>query len=268
MKITAFWGKGLNTHNAAPCIRITAKAIVLITLAALCAGAQTAAPIPFIDLAVRQASGPKEVSLSLQVLLLLTILTIAPSIIIMTTSFIRVSIVLKFVQRALSLQQEPPQQVMMGLALFLTFFIMSPAISEIYEDAYKPYAANKITHTEFFDKALAPLRSFMFAQTREKDISLFLYLSKKPAPRTRDDVGTIVLIPAFIISEITHAFTIGIRLFIPFIVVDMIVASILMSMGMIMVPPVMVSLPFKLILFVLVDGWHLISLQVVRSFGL
>lgn len=225
-------------------------------------------PVPFFDLGIRAAKGPSEVALSLQILFLITILSIAPSIIIMTTSFIRVAIILKFVQRALSLQQEPPNQVIMGMALFITFFIMSPTIETIYKEAYEPYAQQKMTTDEFFTKAIDPLREFMFSQTREKDIDLFLAMARKDRPESQQDVSTVILIPAFIISEITYAFQIGILLFIPFVVVDMIVASILMSMGMIMLPPVMVSLPFKLVLFILVDGWHLITLKTVQSFHL
>ena len=228
--------------------------------------AQNQIPIPFFDLGVRAAEDAGEVSLALQVLFLITILTIAPSIIIMMTSFVRVAIILKFVQRALSLQQEPPNQVIMGLALFITFFIMNPTFEVIYEKAYKPYAEQSITTEVFFERALEPIRSFMLSQTREKDIDLFLALGKKERPSKPEEVSTVALIPAFIISEITLAFKIGIYLFVPFVVVDMIVASILMSMGMIMVPPVMVSLPFKLILFILVDGWHLVTLQTAKSF--
>lgn len=224
------------------------------------------AAIPYFDVNLRAAQGSKEVSLSLQLLLLLTILSIAPSLIIMMTAFIRVTIVLKFTQRALSLQQEPPNQVMMGLALFITFYIMQPTITQVYEKAYVPYSKQEISTDNFFKKAFEPIREFMFAQTRQKDIDLFLYLSKKPVPNNRDGIGAEVLIPAFIISEMTTAFKIGILIFIPFIVLDMVVASILMAMGMIMVPPVMVSLPFKIILFVLLDGWHLITRQIVYSF--
>ena len=230
--------------------------------------AQNQVPIPFFDLGFRAAEGNNEVALSLQILFLLTILTLAPSIIIMTTSFIRVAIILKFVQRALSLQQEPPNQVLMGMALFVTFFIMAPTFEKVYKQAYIPYTEEKLNNEQFFKKALEPMREFMFTQTREKDIDLFLYVSDRNRPKNQQDISTLVLIPAFIISELTIAFQIGILLFIPFVVVDMIVASVLMSMGMIMLPPVMVSLPFKLILFILVDGWHLITLQTVKSFHL
>ena len=251
--------------------RLFGKAAVLgivFTLFYQTAGAQAQVPIPYFDLTVREASNPNEVSLSLQILFLLTILTIAPSILIMMTSFVRVAIILKFIQRALSLQQEPPNQVIMGLALFITLFIMMSTMEKIYEDAYLPYSKQTISNEEFFERSLKPLREFMLRQVRDKDVDLFLFLGKKERPATPEDVSTIVLIPAFLISELTIAFKIGIYLFIPFVVIDMIVASVLMSMGMIMLPPVMVSLPFKLILFVLVDGWHLITLQTVKSFNL
>lgn len=239
---------------------------LVLVLLFMSAYAQQGGLVPFFDFNLRPAEGQQEVALSLQILLLLSILTIAPSIIIMTTSFIRVSIILKFVQRSLSLQQEPPNQVIMGLALFITIFIMAPTAERIYEDAYVPYSNQEISTGEFFEGAVNPLREFMFSQTRERDIGLFLEFSGADRPNTREDVPTIVLIPAFMISELTTAFQIGVLIFIPFIVIDMIVASVLMSMGMIMVPPVMISLPFKIILFVLVDGWNLITNQIVASF--
>ncbi|HBE03630.1 MAG TPA: flagellar biosynthetic protein FliP [Spirochaetia bacterium] len=242
------------------------KAFLYLLILGGLAQAQTRIPIPFIDLGIRQAAKPDEVSLSLQILFLLTILSIAPAIIIMTTAFVRVAIVLKFVQRALSLQQMPPDSVLMGFALFLTFFIMSPVITDFYDNAYVPYNNKKITTEQFFERTMKPVRGFMFKQTREKDISLFLYIAGKQAPKNQDDVPSHILIPAFLISELTTSFQIGIYLFIPFIIIDMIVSSILMSMGIIMLPPVMISLPFKIVLFVLVDGWHLLSLQLVRSF--
>ncbi len=241
-----------------------------ISLVLLIAGlfAQQNFSIPYFNLGLRSANNPNEVSLSLQILILLTILTIAPSIIIMTTSFIRIAIVLKFVQRALSLQSEPPNNVIMGLALFITFFVMAPTIKQIYNESYVPYSEQKISTETFFETSVAPIKKFMLAQTREKDIDLFMYLSNEERPQNESEVSMITLIPAFIISELTIAFKIGIYLFIPFIVIDMIVASILMAMGMIMIPPIMISLPFKIILFVLVDGWHIITLQAVKSFNL
>lgn len=239
--------------------------VLLILIFTLPSFAQSVA-LPYFDLGLRPAQSQQEVSAALQVLFLLSILTIAPSILIMMTAFVRVVIVLKFVQRALSLQQEPPNQVMMGLALFITFFIMSSTVKTVYENAYKPYSDGKMTTTQFFETAAKPFKDFMLKQTREHDIDLFLSLARKPRPSAPSDVDMFTLIPAFIVGELTRAFKIGVYIFIPFLVVDMIVSSVLMSMGMVMLPPVMISLPFKLILFVLVDGWHLVILQVVRGF--
>ena len=224
-------------------------------------------PIPKIAFDIEPAKTPKDVALSLQILFLLTILTLAPSIILMMTSFTRVVIVLDFVKRALSLQQMPPNQVIVGLSLFLTAFIMAPTLSEINSTALQPYLNGKMSNEQFFDKGMSPLREFMYNQTRKKDIALFLRLAKLENPTTENDVPTYCLIPAFMISELKRAFEIGVYLFIPFIVIDMIVASVLMAMGMIMLPPVMISLPFKLILFVLVDGWNLIAYELVRSYA-
>jgi flagellar biosynthetic protein FliP len=223
-------------------------------------------PIPKIAFDIEAARSPKDVALSLQVLFLLTILTLAPSIILMTTAFTRVVIVLDFVKRALSLQQMPPNQVIVGLALFLTYFIMAPTFEEINNTALQPYLKGRISNEQFYDLGVKPLRTFMFKQTREKDIALFIKLGKLEKPKSRDEVPTYCLIPAFMISELKRAFEIGVYLFIPFIVIDMIVASALMAMGMIMLPPVMISLPFKLILFILVDGWNLLVYELVRSF--
>ncbi|MDY6967368.1 MAG: flagellar type III secretion system pore protein FliP [Spirochaetota bacterium] len=224
-------------------------------------------PIPKITFDISEAKTPQDVSLGLQVLFLLTVLSIAPSILIMVTSFTRIVIVLDFIKRALTLQQMPPNQVIVGLAIFLTIFIMAPTFSEINKEALQPYLDKKIGHEEFFNRGLQPLRKFMFRQTRKKDIALFVELADLERPKNEEDVTTYCLVPAFMISELKRAFEMGIYLFIPFMVIDMIVASVLMSMGMIMLPPVMISLPFKIILFVLVDGWNLIIYEVVRSFG-
>lgn len=223
-------------------------------------------PIPRVAFDIKEAASPKEVALSLQVLFLLTILTLAPSILIMMTSFTRIVIVLDFVKRALTLQQMPPNQVIVGLALFLTLFVMSPTLSEINETALQPYLKGRINNEQFFDRGLKPLRKFMLKQTRKKDIALFIDLAKLEKPKNEDAVPTHCLIPAFMISELKRAFEMGVYLFLPFMVIDMIIASALMAMGMIMLPPVMISLPFKLILFVLVDGWNLLIYEVVRSF--
>ena len=223
-------------------------------------------PIPKIAFDITSATSPKDVALSLQILFLLSILTLAPSIIIMTTAFTRVVIVLDFVKRALSLQQMPPNQVIVGLSLFITFFIMAPTFTEMNDKALQPYLNGQISNQQFYDKGMAPLRDFMFRQTREKDIALFVKLSKIEKPKNKNDIPSYCLIPAFMISELKIAFEIGVFLFMPFIVIDMIVASVLMAMGMIMLPPVMISLPFKLILFILVDGWNLLIYELVRSF--
>ncbi len=224
-------------------------------------------PIPKIAFDIEEASSPKDVALSLQILFLLTILTLAPAIVMMMTSFTRIVIVLDFVKRALTLQQMPPNQVIVGLAIFLTIFVMSSTFIEINDTALQPYLKGSINNEEFFDKGMQPLRVFMLKQTRKKDIALFIELAKLEKPRNEDDVPTYCLIPAFMISELKRAFEMGVYLFIPFMVIDMIVASALMAMGMIMLPPVMISLPFKIILFVLVDGWNLLVYELVRSFG-
>ena len=224
--------------------------------------------IPFIDLTVRNPSGGQEVAFSLQLLLLLTVLSLAPSIIILMTSFLRVSIVLDFIKRALSLQQVPPNQVILGISLFLTIFIMWPTFEEIYNNSIQPLSAGELSVENAYREAETPLRIFMYSQMRSnsRNIELFMAMRGLDRPNTLADVPTYVLIPAFILSELTIAFKIGILLFIPFIVIDMVVASALMSMGMIMLPPVMISMPFKLILFIFVDGWALLTDQLVRSF--
>lgn len=225
--------------------------------------------IPFMNIQVRQAADNSEVALSLQLLLLLAVLSLAPSIVIIMTSFLRIAIVFDFVKRSLSLQQVPPAQVLMGIALFLTIFIMWPTFTQIYENSFVPFAAGDIQLEEAYQKFEAPMREFMYRQMAgDPDyIRLFMRIGDLPPPATFEDVPTRALIPAFILHELTVAFKIGILLFIPFIIIDMVVASTLMSMGMIMLPPIMISLPFKLILFVLVDGWGLITQQLVASFG-
>ncbi len=225
--------------------------------------------IPFVDIQVREPNGEGEVALSLQLLLMLGVLSLAPSIVIIMTSFLRIAIVLDFIRRALSLQQVPPSQVMMGVALFITLFIMWPTFETIYEEAYRPLSDGRIGVDEAFERFEGPMRIFMYRQMRADPdgVALFMRMAGLSRPRTLADVPTYVLIPSFILHELTVAFKIGILLFIPFIIIDMVVASTLMSMGMIMLPPIMISLPFKLILFVLVDGWNLITQQLVASFG-
>ncbi|WP_040413349.1 flagellar type III secretion system pore protein FliP [Desulfosporosinus sp. OT] len=208
----------------------------------------------------------QQTSTSIQLLLLTTVLSLAPAILMLMTSFTRIIIVLSFVRNALGTQQLPPNQVMAGLALILTFFVMAPTWNQINTNAVQPYMKNQITQTEALTRAEEPLRNFMFRQTREKDLELFVGLSKMERPKTYREVPTYVLVPAFVISELKTAFQMGFAIFIPFIVIDMIVSSTLMSIGMMMLPPMMISLPFKLLLFVLVDGWHLVVQSLVTSF--
>ena len=225
-------------------------------------------PIPLINLDVRQPRSGQEIAFSVQLLILLTILTLAPSFAVLLTSFLRVSIVLDFVKRALGLQQAPPTQVLNGLALFLTFFIMWPTLSDIYERSFKPMSEGRISTQQMISEAEGPVRIFMYKQMQQspENIRLFMRMRGLPAPKTLADVPTHVLIPAFILHELSVAFKIGVYIYVPFLIIDMVVSSILMAMGMIMLPPVMVSMPFKLILFWLVDGWTLIVQQLVASF--
>ena len=227
---------------------------------------------PFVDIAVRGIDSNQETALSIQIILLLAVITLSPSIILLTTSFLRISIVFDFVKRALSLQQVPPTQVILGISLFLTLFIMWPTFNKIYTQSIKPFSDGEFGIEEMYGKAEKPLRFFMFKQINNsnegrKNIELFLALSGvTKQPEVLADIPTYVLVPAFILNELRIAFKIAITLFLPFIVIDMIVASILMSMGMIMLPPVMVSLPFKLMLFVMVDGWSILTVNLVEGF--
>ncbi len=211
-------------------------------------------------------SDPSNVSTSIKMMLLLTVLSIAPAILILMTSFARIIIVLSFVRTALATQQMPPNQVLVGLALFLTFFIMAPTFQQVNEEALSPLFAEEITLEEAYGKASIPFKEFMSKHTRQKDLELFLQYNKADRPESLEDVPLTMLVPAFALSEIKTAFQMGFMIFIPFLVIDMIVASILMSMGMMMLPPVMISLPFKILLFVLVDGWYLIIKSLLQSF--
>jgi flagellar biosynthetic protein FliP len=236
-----------------------------IAMAATAPAAPTV-PIPNVSIGVGQAKNPAQVATALQILLLLTVLTLAPTLLVLLTSFTRVIVVLSFVRTALGTQQTPPNQVLVGLALFLTFFIMAPVVKNINQNALQPYLKNQISQSVALDKAAAPLRTFMFKQTREKDIALFYSLSNAPRPNTRADVPTYILVPAFVISELKTAFEIGFAIYVPFIVIDMVVASILLSMGMMMIPPVLISLPFKILIFILVDGWNLTVSAIFQSY--
>ncbi len=220
-----------------------------------------------ISIDVAQGDNPGKVGVVLQIFLLMTVLSLAPSILVMVTCFTRISIVLSLLRQAIGAAQLPPTQVIIGLSLFLTFFVMTPVWQNVHQEAVKPYLDNQLTSSEAFERAITPIREFMIKQTREKDLSLMVGIAKMERPKNMDDVPTTVLIPAFIISELKTAFQIGFMLYIPFLIIDMVVASVLLSMGMMMLPPVMVSLPFKLMIFVLTDGWYLIIGSLVKSFA-
>jgi len=244
-------------------------------------------PLPKVTIEPTSPEQPSDMAKPLQLLVLLTVLSVAPSILIMTTSFTRIVIVLSFVRRAIATQSMPSNQIITGLSLFLTFFTMGPTWTRVNREALQPYFAGEIqaevvqeesetgeTRTRTvpawqvaFERVMVPMRDFMFGQTREKDIALFIALSKTERPRTKVDVPTYALIPAFIVSELTRAFQIGFVIFLPFLVIDMVTASILMSMGMMMLPPIMISLPFKLLLFIMVDGWNVLIRALGTSFG-
>lgn len=243
--------------------------LVIPALAVLASATALAEPLPFpaLNIGVGAATKPGDVAMTIQIFLLLTILSLAPGLLIMTTAFTRISVVLSFVRTAMGTQQAPSNQIILSLSLFLTFFIMAPVWQQIDREAYQPWKAKQISQEQAMDRAVKPVRKFMLSQTREKDLALFVSLSKLPRPRNADDIPTLTIIPAFMISELRTAFQIGFLIYIPFIVVDMVVASVLMSMGMMMLPPVMISLPFKILLFVLVDGWGLVIGSLVKSFG-
>ncbi|MBW2433148.1 MAG: flagellar type III secretion system pore protein FliP [Deltaproteobacteria bacterium] len=221
---------------------------------------------PFIRLDMDQTPETGKMAVVLQIFLLMTILSLAPAILIMLTSFTRCVIVLSLLRRALGTMQMPPNQVIVGLALFLTFFIMTPVWQQVNQEALQPFLDDKIDQQQALQNAAAPVRQFMFKQTREKDLALFVEIAKLQRPKDVGDIPTSVLIPSFIISEVKTAFQIGLLLYVPFLIIDMVVASVLLSMGMMMLPPIMISLPFKLMLFVLADGWNLLIGSLVRSF--
>ncbi len=223
--------------------------------------------LPTLSLGVKDAATPQEVSTALQVLFVLTILSIAPAILLMTTAFTRIVIVLGFVRQAMGTQNMPPNQIIIGLSMFLTFFVMSPVFNQINTSALQPYLEEQITQKEALDNAIGTMREFMFSQVQENELQLLIDITKKEQPADRKDISTTILIPAFMLSELKLAFQMGFMIYVPFLVIDMIVASVLMSMGMMMLPPIVISLPFKLLLFVLVDGWHLVVGSLMKSFG-
>ncbi len=223
-------------------------------------------PVSAIKAAVQGATAPKDVSTTLQIVALLTILSVAPAILLMVTCFTRLIVVLGFVRRALGLQQTPPNQVIVTLALFLSLYIMAPTWEQMYTQGLAPYMNEKIGTAEAWQRSITPLRTFMLGQTREEELSLMVSMSGMERPANAADIPNKILLPAFMLSELKSAFQMGIVIFIPFIVVDMIIASVLMSMGMIMLPPMMISLPFKILLFVMADGWDLVVVSLIRSF--
>jgi len=245
-------------------VLLTAVAILLFSVSPLyCAPLA----LPNVSLNIGGAADqPGQMSGLLQLMIFLTLLTLAPAILLMVTSFTRIVVVLSLVRNALGTQQMPPNQIIIGLALFLTFFVMAPVWNKINTDALQPYQEEQISGEQAFILATAPLKDFMLKQTREKDLALFVKMSKEPRPAKPADITLSVLVPAFIISELKTAFQIGFMIYLPFMIIDMVISSILLSMGMMMLPPIIMSLPFKLLLFVLVDGWYLIVGSLVQSF--
>lgn len=252
-------------------IRIPWILIALLTMAGVVAFARVgwAEPlsIPSIHIEVGSGDSVDEMAIGMKILFFLTILSLAPAILVMATSFTRIVIVLSLLRQAMGLHSMPPNQVMVGMALFLTFFVMSPVWQQVNREAIQPYLAKEISEKEAMTKAMAPIRSFMLSQTREKDLSLFVEISKSERPKDVSEIPTLVIVPAFVTSELKTAFQIGFFIYIPFLILDMVVASVLLSMGMLMLPPMMIVLPFKLLLFVLVDGWYLLVGSLVKSFG-
>ncbi len=242
--------------------------LVGLALAALLVpGAVGAVALPNITLGVQDAESPQQISNALQVLLVLTVFSVAPAILLMTTCFTRIVIVLGFVRQAMGTQNMPPTQVILGLSLFLSFFIMSPTLDRINKEALQPYLKEELSQPVALEKALDPIRDFMLSQVKEEDLILLSEITLKNEPADKEDIPTMTLIPAFMLSELKRAFQMGFMIYIPFLVIDMIVASVLMSMGMMMLPPVIISMPFKLLLFVLVDGWNLVVGSLIKSFS-
>jgi flagellar biosynthetic protein FliP len=248
------------------CLILIMISLVMILMPRDCLCSVQSKAVPFISIGTGSLKDPSQVTVLVKIFLLLTILSLAPAILIMLTSFTRIVIVLSVLRQAIGTHQMPPNQVVLGISLFLTFFIMTPVWQQINRDAVQPYMRGEIGNQDAIRKIAAPLRKFMFRQTRKKDIALFIGIAGRAKPKNVDDVPTSILIPSFIISELKTAFQIAFMLYIPFLIIDMVVASVLLSMGMMMLPPVMISLPFKLMLFVLADGWYLIVGSLVKSF--
>lgn len=246
--------------------RTFALSTLVLLAAPVVAFAQSPLPLPTLSLGVQDATEPTKIATSLQILALMTVLSLAPAILILTTSFTRIAVVLSFLRTALGTQQLPPNQIIVGLSLFLTFFVMAPTWEEIHHGTLEPYLAGDIAGNVAFERASSQLKGFMLHNTRDKDLALFVELRHKEPPATPEELGLEMVVPAFVISELRTAFQMGFVLYVPFLVIDMVVASVLMSMGMLMLPPVLISLPFKILLFVLVDGWHLVVRSLATSF--
>jgi flagellar biosynthetic protein FliP len=247
-------------------MRTLVAVALLFTIATTTLGQDKVLPMPKLSVELGKSSKPEDVSVTLQILFLMTILSLAPAILIMTTAFTRIVVVLHFLRQAMGTQQIPPAQVLIGLAMFLTFFVMAPTWTRVNNEALQPYMQQKMTLQQAYDKGIVPMREFMMRQTREEDLALFVKMTNAEKPQSRDDVPLHALIPAYAISELRIGFQIGFMLFIPFLVIDMVISSILLSMGMMMLPPVLISLPFKILLFILVDGWHLVVRSLLESF--
>jgi flagellar biosynthetic protein FliP len=249
-----------------PSFRTWLLIIALVAVPFLTGPAWSAGPVN-VSIDLGDDGGRQQISTGLLLVVLLTVLSIAPALLVLLTSFTRIVIVLSFLKRSLGTGSQPSNQILVSLALFLTFFIMAPVWQQVHSEALQPYMDEQIDSKEALAKGLKPIRDFMWSQTREKDLALFVRASKMERPKNIDEVPTHVLIPAFVLSELRTAFTMGFVLFLPFLVIDMVVASVLLSMGMMMLPPVMISLPFKILLFIMVDGWYLMMRSLMASFG-
>lgn len=260
--------KKQTTIQRMPPRRRTVFLILLVLLVGLllsgCATPEVAAP--GVTLTLDSEGEPEQVSTGVQLLVLLTVLSIAPAVLLLMTSFTRIVIVLSLVRNAIGTPSAPPTQIIIGLALLMTFFVMAPVFSDVNDQAIQPYVDEQIDQSTALERGLEPIRTFMFRQVREKDLELFLALNGQERPQTLDDISTVVLMPAFVISELRSAFVMGFVIYIPFLVIDMVISSVLLSMGMMMLPPSLISLPFKLLLFVMVDGWHLLTQSLLLSF--
>ena len=250
-----------------PLLRLALLFILLCGAAALAAAAPAAVRMPGVDITIGNAGGQTaQVSSALKILLGLTVLSLAPALLVSVTSFIRITVVLSMLRHAMGMQETPPNTVLMSLALFLTFFTMAPVITQVNDQAFQPFMNGTMEARPAFDTALKPIRDFMIRQTREQDMQLMVEIAKAPTPNTVDDISTVQLIPAFMLSELRAAFQIGFVIFLPFVLIDLIVSTILMSLGMMMVPPVTISLPLKILMFVLIDGWNLVIRALLGTF--